>query len=259
MTFQLPLLSKVPFSHRRVLRQLVLNLQPSLSFRFSRNKQREAFRALGRCQTLSDYMAFAHQWLTGGSVQIPYEFEAALDYIRPSAPKHICEIGTDNGGTTFLLSHMFQSAEVIIGVDLYVTNRYRLKRLHRAGQQLRLINGSSHSPRTLRRIRKILGEKRLDLLLIDGDHTYEGVRQDFQMYRELLGDGGFVIFHDIVQDHQTRFGRHTLAYSGGVPLFWQELKPHYDWREFVLDPMQDGMGIGVLSWDPSVEWPILKS
>ena len=38
---------------------------------------------------------------------------------------------------------------------------------------------------------------KLDLLFIDGDHSYEGVKADWDAYRKLLHDGSIVVFHDI--------------------------------------------------------------
>jgi len=39
----------------------------------------------------------------------------------------------------------------------------------------------------------------LDFLFIDGDHTYEGVKRDFEMYSPLVRNGGIIAFHDIVK------------------------------------------------------------
>ena len=38
---------------------------------------------------------------------------------------------------------------------------------------------------------------RIDLLFIDGDHSYEGVRADWEAYGSMLGPGSVVAFHDI--------------------------------------------------------------
>lgn len=37
----------------------------------------------------------------------------------------------------------------------------------------------------------------LDLLFIDGDHSYEGVKADWENYRNFLTTGAIVVFHDI--------------------------------------------------------------
>jgi predicted O-methyltransferase YrrM len=36
----------------------------------------------------------------------------------------------------------------------------------------------------------------LDLLFIDGDHSYDGVKSDWEAYKQLLRPGSIVVFHD---------------------------------------------------------------
>jgi predicted O-methyltransferase YrrM len=36
----------------------------------------------------------------------------------------------------------------------------------------------------------------IDVLFIDGDHSYEGVKKDFELYSTLLSDKGIIIIHD---------------------------------------------------------------
>jgi hypothetical protein len=36
----------------------------------------------------------------------------------------------------------------------------------------------------------------LDVLFIDGDHSYEGVKADWDAYKSFLEPGSIVIFHD---------------------------------------------------------------
>jgi predicted O-methyltransferase YrrM len=86
----------------------------------------------------------------------------------------------------------------------------------------------------------------LDFLFIDGDHSYEGVKKDFEIYSSLVRKGGIIAFHDIVPDYYTRYGIRTPSYTGGVPKFWNEIKYNYRYIEIIEDPNQDGYGIGVL-------------
>lgn len=42
-----------------------------------------------------------------------------------------------------------------------------------------------------------LTNSKIDLLFIDGDHSYEGVKKDWDLYSPMLHPGSLVIFHDI--------------------------------------------------------------
>jgi predicted O-methyltransferase YrrM len=78
----------------------------------------------------------------------------------------------------------------------------------------------------------------VDFLFIDADHTYEGVKRDFELYSTLVAEGGLIGFHDIAPVAP------TIDY--GVRRFWEELKPNYKWQEIIADPRQRGFGIGLI-------------
>lgn len=42
----------------------------------------------------------------------------------------------------------------------------------------------------------ILQGIKIDVLFIDGDHSYEGVKKDFELYSKILSPNGIIIFHD---------------------------------------------------------------
>ena len=49
----------------------------------------------------------------------------------------------------------------------------------------------------LRAAAQKLGGAELDFLFIDGDHSYAGVKQDFEKYSGYVKRGGLIAFHDI--------------------------------------------------------------
>jgi len=157
------------------------------------------------------------------------------------------EIGTANGGTLFLFTMVASSDARIISIDLpggrfgggYPEWRiplYESFAIH--NQRMYLIRGDSHANSTLKKVKEILDEQGLSFLFIDGDHTYEGVKKDFEMYSNLVGEGGVIAFHDIVP------GPHESV--GGVPSFWNEIKHQFHYVELVKDWKQCGFGIGVI-------------
>ena len=90
-------------------------------------------------------------------------------------------------------------------------------------------------------VRATLGDRVLDYLFIDGDHSYAGVKADFEQYGPLVKKGGLIAFHDIADGLPENVG--------GVPRFWNELKHQFRNQEFIADPKQGGWGIGVLYVD----------
>jgi hypothetical protein len=85
----------------------------------------------------------------------------------------------------------------------------------------------------------------IDLLHIDGLHTYEAVSQDFATWYPKVKPGGVIIMHDI----------YARLMDFGVWRFWQERSPEFDSFEF-----KHGFGLGVLRkpGGPALETPLLQ-
>jgi predicted O-methyltransferase YrrM len=141
--------------------------------------------------------------------QIPEEISGLLTLLQQLKPKNILEIGTERGGTLFLYTYVAAEDAKIISIDL-PPGQYQFgfsypqwkEAVYRSfgfySQKIYLIRGSSHDRETLKQVIKILSNEPLDFLFIDGDHSYEGVRKDFEMYSPLVRKGGIIAFHDIV-------------------------------------------------------------
>lgn len=180
-------------------------------------------------------------------IQIPSEIRSLLHVVRELKPVRLMEIGTANGGTLFLLAKAAAPNAHIISVDMpggwfgggYPRFKARLfKAFTHASQRLDLIRADSHVSSTVDSVRQLLSGQPLDFLLIDGDHTYEGVKQDFETYSPLVRPGGLVAFHDIMSN--------PFESSSQVHVFWNEVKQNHRADEFVADRSQAGLGIGAL-------------
>lgn len=67
-------------------------------------------------------------------------------------------------------------------------------------------------------------QKPIRLLFIDGDHSYEGVKLDFEMWSPFVIDGGLVAFHDYKNPNYpqpTRFVEDMLASGSGYAMLFQ--------------------------------------
>jgi predicted O-methyltransferase YrrM len=225
----------------------------TLQFRFDGSRRKKLADEYGALGTLDDYFQFSNRVF--GPHQLRPEITGFLELAKRSNPRTVCEIGTANGGTTFLLGQALPTTELLIGVDLFIRRRPRLRHLARTGQQMVLLDGDSGSQTVLDRVRKEMNGRQLDVLFIDGDHSLAGVARDFHLYRPFVRAGGLIAFHDIVEDSFTRTGIRTEHWTGEVPQFWRSIKGRYKSVEFVASPDQDGLGIGVIEYDPSVAPP----
>jgi cephalosporin hydroxylase len=185
-----------------------------------------------------------HTW------QVREELSALVELVVERKPHNVLEIGTYHGGTLFLWCQFSDPQATIASLDLpggeygggYHWVRTPIyKAFAKPQQRLRLLRGNSHSASMFERVKQTFPNG-IDFLFIDGDHTYEGVKRDFQVYSSLVRNG-IVAFHDICHDK----GQHAHNRLGGVDRLWTELRDKYPSREFVHDWKQGWAGIGVLT------------
>lgn len=208
-----------------------------------------AFLAEARSVSKTDLEACLHVAFEaqGGLVrplQVRSEILRALQMANQRKIRRVMEIGTAKGGTLFLHSKIAEPDALLVSVDLpggqygggYVPWRRMLyKSFAREQQKIHLLQENSHALATKEKVRKVLGGEKLDLLFIDGDHSYEGVKQDFELYRDLVAPGGLIVLHDIA---------FSKDISSTVDRFWREIKDKYKSGEFIENPNQGWAGIG---------------
>ena len=185
-------------------------------------------------------------WISGW--QVESELLSMLESARQAKPKVIAEIGTARGATLLPWCRMAQAK--VLSIDLeggihgggYLPIRQRLYQEFtwgRPGVQLHLLQENSQSPATVAKAKEFLQNDAIDVLFIDGDHTYQGVKKDFELWSPLVRPGGLIFFHDILP--------HKTVEHCEVDKLWAELKPRYPHAEFIGDPKQGWAGIGMLT------------
>lgn len=120
----------------------------------------------------------------------PWEAEY-LFMMAAHAKKAIVEVGRFFGGSTFLMACANQKAP-IYSIDIAPQDDARLKRFlteHNVGQNLELIVGDSQ-----RGVFPHIDE--IDLLFVDGDHSYQGCTLDLENHYPKVVRGGHVLLHD---------------------------------------------------------------
>lgn len=161
------------------------------------------------------------------------ELIAFCEWIEMNNIRSFLEIGIWTGGLLTLLAELFSFDKIAACDNLFAQS---LGLPTHVPEDTITFFGDSHSEE-YRHWRESLGP--IDLVLIDGDHSYEGVRRDFEVNRHY--PHRFLAFHDII-------GFHPM--TEGVKRLWNELegskteiiRPHYE-----LGTDLPTMGIGIWS------------
>jgi cephalosporin hydroxylase len=190
-----------------------------------------------------------------GAMQKLRELAPLIGLLRRRSPRVVVEIGTARGGTLYAWCQLADPRALLVSIDLpsgpfgggYTPDDVLTFRAYgRPDQRLHFIRADSHENETRQTLEKILNGEEIDFLMIDGDHTFEGVRSDFEMYAPLVRPGHPIAFHDTLP--------HPEDSSSEVDRFWNEIRRYYRHTEFLdlgSDPLRPQYGgIGVLYWEP---------
>lgn len=177
-----------------------------------------------------------------GMMQNPYEIENALEFVKKLNIKNFMEIGTDQGGTFLCWSRVSDPKGLQISVDWahgpWGKNTFNIQarnnKLSSLGSNIHILDGDSHTESMYNSVKSIIGDKKLDFLFIDGDHSHLGVKLDYHMYKEFVKPGGWIGFHDIkdTENHHVQ--------GCFVDTFWNELQGEKTW--FLADSNWGGIG-----------------
>lgn len=172
------------------------------------------------------------------------EFFRLLDLYDRLAPKTVVEVGSFKGGSLYYWLQHAQAGAKVISVDLGPEFWPEADRgfdksiwqtwVPQTSVQLQVINGNSRDAGVIEQVRAMA--PRVDFLFIDGDHSYEGVKADYENYGPLVRKGGMIAFHDVIKEPRVQVWR----------LFDDFKKMGKKTKILTSKPGQTRMGIGVL-------------
>lgn len=157
--------------------------------------------------------------------------------VRALKPRHIVEIGSARGKSTCILAlacldngqgkvhaidpHM-ENEWTDVGTSGYTLPFLRERlRMYELGAYVDIVVKTSE-------MAAASWSESIDFLFIDGDHSYAGVRNDFELFRGWLTNDALVCFHDSSWEHDgpwERFRSESWFRSDmGVPRYLQELQ-----------------------------------
>ena len=175
-------------------------------------------------------------------MQVSEELAWMLEYVK--GKKMILEIWTALGGTLCTMMKVADPKAHFVSIDMpdwpyggefgQPDIKEMRKRLQ-PWQKLSVIRFDSKHSSTLKEVKKILGKKKFDFALIDGDHEEKSVENDFILYEDLISWP--LCFHDIC---------HHGNPNVWVERFWNRIKKWKRYIEIIKDKTQGWWWIWVL-------------
>lgn len=180
--------------------------------------------------------------------QNEFELRSFIEFLILNGVSRYLEIGARHGDTFHEIMTHLPVGSVGVAVDYpgalwgTVSSRSALTDVNEdllaLGYDTQTLFGDSTNAQVVKAIHA-LGP--FDAILIDGDHTYKGVKADWDHYRDLAP---IVAFHDIVGTGQMEKVRKNPV---EVPILWNEIRTSGDYPAVVeFIDIDSKMGIGVV-------------
>lgn len=135
-------------------------------------------------------------------------FKWMLEYAARINPKIVLEIGTGQGVACLFYDELVGHSGLIITINL--SDQIDMDVNDIKSEWHRLIMDSS-TPEALAAVRDILGDRQVDFLFIDGEHSDDYFTRDYNNYWPLVRKRGVAAFHDCDPGWEIKrtFDRHS--------------------------------------------------
>lgn len=154
------------------------------------------------------------------------ELTKLLELLTETEINVVLEIGSHQGYSLNLWQDAF-TPELLIGIEPSISG----VKFEELTDNALIIGGYSQEQTTFKSVKSLLGDRLIDFLFIDGDHTFMSVKQDYNGYLPLVRKGGVIVFHDIVTE-------------SGVREFWTGIEENI--KDFDIITHEHGDGYAVI-------------
>ena len=148
--------------------------------------------------------------------------------VKELQPLTIMDLGVDRGFSTFILAA--QKIGKVYGIDWFSGEKYAdYIPVMRSKTKMKKKFGINNVTIIKGKFSEVAKkwEKNIDILHIDGAHTYKDVKEDYQTWRKFLNENSVILFHD------------TNIYEGVIRFFGELDLPKYNFTH--------SFGLGVVS------------
>ena len=147
--------------------------------------------------------------------QVPEEYSKYLWFLKNQKNKSYLNIGIGNGGSFMVETFIQDECERSVAVDN--TSYGKFTNIENIKYRINWLKDNTNKSIDFYNMNSSdffkLNTEKFDMIFIDGDHSYDGVKTDFVNALKFINDGGHIVLHDIASQQ-----------CEGVMRFWNEIK-----------------------------------
>lgn len=145
---------------------------------------------------------YSFTWMGRPIIQLPDDMIRIQELIYKVKPDILIEIGVAHGGSLIYYSSLMEAMGKgrVIGVDLEIRaqNRVAIEK-HEMFHRIDLVEGNSIDQKTLELVKKYIKSDDKVMVLLDGNHSYEHVLSELNLYGDLISRGSYILAMDGIQ------------------------------------------------------------
>lgn len=158
---------------------------------------------------------YSYSWLGRPIIQIPDDAFRIQEVIYSLKPDFVIETGVAHGGSLIFYASILKAMGhgKVVGIDIEIRphNREAIDS-HELSSMITLLEGSSTSEKMVEQVKKVVGDAKKTLIILDSCHDYEHVKKELELYAPLVSMGSYIIATDGSQEFMRDVPRASRDY-----------------------------------------------